>query len=300
MICYKCLKTVEPEKCIYGLHKACFREWFQLQNLSEFEKIRAKASSFENNPTAFFSSINSSFYQGKFKKYSALLDNQQYILKVEEKDYPELPAIEYLCNQIAEFLKLKVPVFYFILFHDHRTFVSKNFIRLNGPETLHHIYHFISKETEFECATLIKVIENETKRLSEMEKFVELCLFDSLIGNHDRHGRNLALIEFRGQKILSPFYDNPSYLGIEDESLLEAQHSPRGKIATSETNEPLMSDYVIEFKKLGHQVVAEKFFKKIKIDQICKLIDKSFISEKRKGAFKRLILERYSELKNGI
>ena len=49
MICYKCLKTVEPEKCIYGLHKACFREWFQLQNLSEFEKIRAKASSFENN-----------------------------------------------------------------------------------------------------------------------------------------------------------------------------------------------------------------------------------------------------------
>ena len=94
MICYKCLNTVEPEKCIYGLHKACFREWFQLQNLSEFEKIRAKASSFENNPKAFFSSINLSFYQGKFKKYSASLDNQQYILKVEEKDYPELPAIE--------------------------------------------------------------------------------------------------------------------------------------------------------------------------------------------------------------
>jgi len=300
MICYKCLKTVEIDKSIYGLHGTCFRDWFQLQNLSGFEQLNLKKSSFGSNSAAAFSNINSSFYQGKFKKYSASLDNQQYLLKVKEKDYPELPSMEYLCNQIAVFLKLKVPVFYLILFYDHITFVSKNFIRLNRTETLHHIYHFISRETEFECATLVKVIENETKRLSEVEKFVELCLFDSLIGNHDRHGRNLALIEFKGQKMLSPFYDNPSYLGIEEDSLLEAQHSPRGKIATSETNEPLMTDYVREFKKLGHQEIAEKFFKKIKIDQMCKLIDKSFISEKRKEAFKRLILARYSELKNEI
>jgi serine/threonine protein kinase HipA of HipAB toxin-antitoxin module len=53
-----------------------------------------------------------------------------------------------------------------------------------------------------------------------------MCLFDALVGNHDRHGRNIALIETRKGHILSPFYDNPSYIGIEDHNLLLAEHNP--------------------------------------------------------------------------
>jgi len=300
MICFKCLKVVgDKEKTVCGLHEECFKGWFGISDSTEFASLSRKDSEADSFEKDVFTQFNSSFFQGKFRKYFVFLNGCDYILKVEEKDYPELPATEFLCNKIAKILKITVPDFYLINFHGLTTFVSKNFISRNKIMALVHIYHYFKERDSFDVKTLIKIIEQETGQLSEVERFVRLSLFDALIGNHDRHGRNLAFIEESGKKkVLSPFYDNPSYIGVEDEMLLGAQHSPKGKIATSRSLEPSMKDYAIEFIDMGYLDVVSKFMDDIDIDKIEKTVSEAFISKKRKSAMMKIVINRVEELKN--
>ncbi len=127
-----------------------------------------------------------------------------------------------------------------------------------------------------------------------------MCLFDALIGNHDRHGRNIALIETKKGFILAPFYDNPSYIGVEHHSLLLAQHNPRGKIATSLTIEPTLRDYVQDFNDLGYGSIVLSFLSKIQKTDFRTLIQKSFLSERRRIAFLTLIKSRQEEFEDAI
>lgn len=302
MICYRCLKDIQKdEQKQYGLHLNCFREWFELDDVQGFRNLQARSTSSKpvKNAGDNFTK-NTSHFHGKFKKYSATLGGISYILKVKEEQFPELPGTEYLCNQIAKYLKIEVPPFYFILFEETvETFVSRNFMQ-DYLGNLIHIYTFLEKDEDFNCETLIKIISEKTGRLIEIERFVELCLFDALIGNHDRHGRNLALVQTKRGLALSPIYDNPCYLGVEIDSLLGAHHEPAGMIGTSITNEPTMKDYAQEFIRLGHKDVVIKFRNKVEQDAISKLIAGAFISEKRKTAIQTLIKRRFEELNNVI
>lgn len=299
-ICLFCNKPLDRKEPIYGLHRECMCSWFKLTEPLEFRELVAKEGSVEGTFPQKFSKFNSSFFQGKFKKYSAELGKFSYILKVQQGDYLELPATEYLCNQIARLLKIKVAEYILIDFHRYPTFVARNFIKTQRKQNLIHIYHFLSSDKDFNCENLIEIIKQKTGLLKEVDRFIELCLFDSLIGNHDRHGRNLAFIQTPNKFSLSPFYDNPSYIGIELESLLGAQHSPRGKIVTALTMEPTIKDYVKEFYRLSYKDVVKKFYSKIQLTSIENIIKNSFISTKRKEALLRLISERYLELKNVI
>lgn len=270
--------------------------WFGLQALDNFRDLVAKATG--SSGEGAFSKINSSFYHGKFKKYSAELGERSYILKVKMNDYPELPATEYLCNQIARAMQIVIPEFFLIEFGESPAFATKNFVeKKTSRANLVHIYRYFSKKDEFDCETLCRVISRETGRLQEEERFLELCLFDALIGNHDRHGRNIAILEFPGKKILAPFYDNPSYIGLEEESLLGADLSPRGKIATQSTDQPTMKDYVAEIKRLKREGVIEKFSKKLDFSKLSALVNESILGEKRKQAMIRLMEKRCRELR---
>ena len=304
MICYRCKNEfAQNDTKQHGLHESCFREWFELAEHSDFLDIVVKSAGSRDKKTSSdqFARINSSFFHGKFKKYSANLNGVSYILKVKDSNFPELPGVEYLSNQLAELFKIMVPSFYFIKFEEQlETFVTRNFMQDFQPANLIHIYNFFEKEEDYNCHNLIHIIGEKTGRLNDIERFVEICLFDALIGNHDRHGRNLALIQTKKGYQLSPFYDNPSQLGVEEEAFLEAQLEPRGKIATSNTDEPTMKDYVLEFKRLEFGKVVERFFGNIKPEAIFDLIDKAFISDKRKKGIKALIERRYKELANNV
>ena len=299
MYCYKCYKEIMPgDDAMHGLHKDCFCQWFAVGRDDDFTGLAAKSSVSQELDTTG-SMVNSSFFHGKYKKYSAVLNNANYIIKVEEESYKDLPAMEYLCNQIAVLLGLRVPEFYFLRFENSvNAFVSRNFMDHYKVANLEHIYHFLGSEKEFSCPELVDVIRNKTSRISEVERFVRLCLFDALIGNHDRHGRNIALINTGRGYELAPFYDNPSYLGIEDARLLKAMHDPRGKIVCSFEKNPVMKDYVKEFLFLKKHNAVEKFILKIDMARIGDTVNRSFIARGRKDAFLRLINRRYRELKD--
>lgn len=297
MICLKCqliIKNVNAER--YGLHPVCFGEWFGVPASAGFTALQRKSnttSSDDENQSL----ENSSFFQGKFKKYSAELNGDAYILKMGQADAPELPAVEYLCNQIGSALDIPVAEFYFIRFDGENTFVTKNFIHADNPSDLQHIYHFRSND-QHDCESLINIIFKTTHQPHDVSIFIQTILFDALIGNHDRHGRNLGFLITPHRTVLSPIYDNVSYLSLESGNMLKADFNPAGKIRANNTNEPSMRDYVLELKRLGYQKEIEQFYHKIKLVDIFKLLDNSFCSTLMKLAIKKLIQKRVGELKN--
>lgn len=303
LFCYKCLKNFLPaEEKQHGLHPLCFQEWFQIPTVMDFQNLSLKAQDNESHdPLQDLEQqiVNSSFFQGKFKKYSASLNNEEYILKVQELEYPELPATEYLCNQMATLLKIQVPEYHLIQFQNTmNTFVVKNFMHEIQGGNLIHIYHYLKTPSDYNCQTLLNIIIEKTNQRKNVVHFIEMCLFDALIGNNDRHGRNFGLIQTRQGLTLAPIYDNPSYLAIEEDWLLEANHEPKGKISTQTTDNPSMKDYIIEFKRLGFEDVIVHFKKLVNIEKLFFIIDNAYISQKRKEAFKRLMRKRHQEMLN--
>lgn len=293
MICYKCNQELNGE-LIHGLHKKCFTEWFKIEEFEAQFSLTMKTAGNSNDPLAH---LNSSFFHGKFKKYSARLGKRGYIVKVRQEPYKDLPATEFLCNQIAQFLKISVPDFYLIKLEGSvDAFVSRNFMDNFFDSNLLHLYRLMGARP-FDIENVLNVILEQTGNEMDVDRFVHICLFDILIGNHDRHGRNLAFIQTPRNMLLSPFYDNPSCLAIEEEWLLKAIHEPCGKIFTANSSEPKMSEYVHEFCRLGHDSRVGEFEKKIDLEQIASLISSSFVIPARKEAFLKLVTRRYDELK---
>lgn len=294
-ICYCCNQPLfMSEDFRYGLHKKCFKEWFGTDE--DFIDLIARSQSTPPRPESL-GPKNISFFHGAYRKYSARLGKTNYILKVQQEEYPELPATEFLSNQIYRSLKIQVPDHFLIKYpEDNLCFVTKNFMSDLSASTLDHIYHFVVDGKKHDCESLIEIIGEKTQRKREQERFVFLTLADSLIGNHDRHGRNLAFIRSPKGTKLSPFYDNPSALALEHPSILGADLQPRGSIFTKDSDKPTIKDYVLEWNRLGYNHVIQSFNKKLNLKTIKTLIEKSHISEKRKKALFHLISKRSEEL----
>lgn len=288
------------------MHNSCFCTEFNVGPQIDFSDIFEHSGNQEKitGPQApTFNKFNSSFFHGRYRKYSGLLGKNNYIIKMEQPEFPELPAVEYICNQLAKIWGLPLPEFHFIKYNNQlSSFLSRNLIDKYAPATLDHIYKFLKEDSNFDCETLSKIILNETERLSDVHRFVEICLFDSIIGNHDRHGRNLAFITRSGGRILAPFYDNPSYIGIADTFLLSADIQPRGTIQTQASKEPMLKDYVKEFDRLGFTSATERFKQRVlsKNTSAIELIHNSkLLTSARKTALAKLIEKRMRELENG-
>ena len=128
MICYYCHKPIKQgAKQTEGLHSACFTTWFHISKPESFSNLVARSADSE---TGAFKQITNSFFHGKFRKYSANLGHRQFILKVQQAEVPELPATEFLCNQLAMTLNLAVPDHYFVRLENKvDTFVVDNFMQ---------------------------------------------------------------------------------------------------------------------------------------------------------------------------
>lgn len=294
MNCLKCSLPMDSDNPHYGLHSACFTAWFNLSGSPEFLSLTQRHYSSEISEPQ-----NTSFFHGRFKKYSAELAGVSYILKMREAEAPELPEVEYLCNQIGKSLGVPVAEFFMVSFEEDKVFVTKNFIKPGQLSDLQHVHHFRS-DTEHTCEDLIRIIIEKTQRPYDVGVLIKVLLFDALIGNHDRHGRNIAFIINSGGLSLSPVYDNVSYLGLETGDMLKCDFNPTGKISTKETLEPSMSHYVRELDRLGYPKHCKNFYSAIKLPWLNKLIEESFCSSLMKEAMTRLIFKRYKELENEI
>jgi len=303
----KCLLCNEKIEDIakHGHHLECFQEIFTTKKReSDFEDLILKDSEEKSGDINRQRITTSTFYHGAFKKYSARIENKKLILKVREKEYPELPKVEFISNQIADNLGIEVAPFYYILLNNKvPTFVTQNVLDFHAKGNLIHIWHYLKNDgdlfDELSLINIISILKRETIRPVDVKKFIEISLFDMVIGNGDRHGRNLAIIEKLGKKVLSPAYDNPSNIGIFDEEMLGMDISVKGKIYTNYSQEPSLKDYVNEFKEFGYDGICNNFLtkaKKLDYEKIILHNDKTNLSIRRKQSFLNLIKKNLKDI----
>lgn len=291
MICYKC-KTKISSTPNYGLHASCFREWFGIES-DHFESIVERKE--EASKDEVVKKYGDSFFAGAFKKYTATCGSFEYILKIQTEEYPELPVVEFCSNLIAKNLKIDVPPYFLILFNDVPAFVTRNMLSGKSGVQLFHLSNYMKKADPFSFTKILEIIKERTGRYLYMKKFVDICLFDMLIGNHDRHGRNIALIQNKKGLTLSQFYDNPSFIGLQDDFFISSQLDPRGRVIIGDNSNPGMKDYILAAIEEGFEDTVKGFYGRINLYEIDRIIDNSFLKSAFKEKFKLLIKERYEE-----
>src|SRR5436190_20510926 len=98
-----------------------------MPKMQEFRELTRLAS--DSYPIA---GSEQGMFAGKFRKYAARLGDKHYLLKVQDEKAPEMPRVEYLCNQLAKENGLQVPEFFLINIRGTSTFVTKDLVR-NQP-----------------------------------------------------------------------------------------------------------------------------------------------------------------------
>lgn len=301
--CLRCDQLLEG-KAHYGQHLGCFEAVFQIKGPAAFQSLIRKESHSGDILQAQPRHLTS-YFAGNYKKYEGVLGNSHYVLKLSKPEYPELAPVEFASNKIAYLCNLHVPTPFSLLDYGvgELAFVSRNFMeRQSKHATLNHIYHYLpADETRYTIETIAETVFRETHSVEDHEQVVKMFIFDALIGNHDRHGRNIALIETARGKRLSPLYDNPSSLGLESGAMLKASFSPRSKIWTQGSREPIMRDCLIELDRLGMRNIVIEFYRSIDIQKILEIVTSSrALSNLMQEALLRLIKQRARELEDYV
>ena len=177
---------------------------------------------------------------------------KKYIAKVGRKWYPIESITEYLCNRFGQSLGLDIAAPRLRLIDGQLRFLSKYFIK-NGERLMHGAEIFSAYVNipqrfidaiddqgksrdlitfEFINDAIEEVFPNEHQNI--MDALVKMIIFDSLIGNKDRHFYNYGVIvslKNQNSPKFSPIYDTArGFFWNESDSALERKYFDGTKI----------------------------------------------------------------------
>jgi len=168
-----------------------------------------------------------------------------HIIKPEPERFPGLVANEMFCMKLAGVLGLSVPEVM------NRTIGGKPCIVVTRYDRVHraesgmtvrlHQEDFcqalgLPPERKYqqeggplvrECVMLLR--EWSTTPVLDIRAFVDVLIFNLLIGNADAHGKNYSMIYHAGQRRLAPFYDLVSTIAWPELSTRLAMNIGKGK-----------------------------------------------------------------------
>lgn len=164
------------------------------------------------------------------------------------------------------------------------------------------------KKIETELADILEVIE-ETKMMipyDTKEKFWDMFIIDSLIGNTDRHNGNWGFVlnNKTNEITFAPIYDCGSCLNpmLEDMEIERLNETELKNLAINcyscikENGKKI--NYMAFIKNDACSEAIYRVFKKINIEEINKFIDKiPYMSDVRKQFYKNIIKLRYDIIK---
>lgn len=154
----------------------------------------------------------------------ALLDNTTpttHILKPAIKEYKETVENEYICLSVAKKLGLKVPGIEIRYANETKYFLIERYDReikdgkikrihqedfsqaLNIPSA--YKYQAEGGASFVDC---FEILKKTTRPTVSIKQFIELMVFNYLIGNNDAHGKNFSILHYENGDIeLAPCYD---------------------------------------------------------------------------------------------
>ena len=169
------------------------------------------------------------------------------------------------------------------------------------------------KKIETDINDIMEVLEESAKIINVAEtkqKFWEMFVIDSIIGNTDRHNGNWGFLlnKKTGQANFAPIYDcgsclNPMYEDKELEKIskIEIKNLAINCYSCIKENGKKINymSYIQQMHNKECNQAIRKIFNNIKIDKIEKFIDEiQSISEIRKNFYKEIIMIRYEIIKD--
>lgn len=265
-------------------------------------------------------------YKGSEKKKTLIYNNKKYLVKFPDPIREKNKNISYINNAFSEYIGSNV--FKIVGFKTQNTVLGK--YNYNGKEKIvcacedftnndNILYEFENlalstnpdKKIETELNDIMEVIE-ESKMICEKEtrqKFWDMFVIDSLIGNTDRHNGNWGFLLNKniGKVQFSPIYDCGSALNpmLEDEEIEKMNDTELKNLAINsysclkEKGKKInYMTYIKQMKNEECNKAIERMFVNIDIEEINKFIDDvKEIPKKRRDFYKKIIQKRYEILK---
>ena len=270
-------------------------------------------------------------YKGSEKKKTLIYNNIRYLVKFPDPIREKNKNISYVNNAFSEYVGSNI--FKIIGFETQNTLLGT--YTYNGREKIvcacedftdrnHVLYEFENlalsanpdKKIDTELSDIMEVIE-EIKNLTQIiiadnikEKFWDMFIVDSLIGNTDRHNGNWGLlVNARSSKAgFSPIYDCGSCLNpmLEDNQIERTNEVELKNLAINcyscikENGKKInYMTYIKSTKNEECNNAIRNIIKKINIDEINNFIDKiPSMTIVRKEFYKKIIYYRYEILKS--
>lgn len=266
-------------------------------------------------------------YKGSEKKKTLIYNNKRYLVKFPDPIREKNKNISYINNAFSEYVGSNI---FKIVGFDTQTTILGTYT-YNEKEKIvcacedftdsnHVLYEFENlalstnpdKKIETEIEDILDVIE-ETKVMipnNTKEKFWNMFVIDSLIGNTDRHNGNWGfLMDLKSNKVeFAPIYDCGSCLNpmLEDKQIENLSESEIKNLAINcyscikEKGKKI--NYMTYIKNPENKDCRDaiyRVFKKINIKEIHNFIDEiECISNIRKEFYKKILKIRYEIMKS--
>ena len=265
-------------------------------------------------------------YKGSEKKKTLVYNNKKYLVKFPNPVIAKNKNISYINNAFSEYVGSNV--FRLVGFATQNTILGKYVY--NGKEKIvcgcedftddnNVLYEFESlalstnpdKKIGTELEDILEVVEESQmiNSLNTREKFWDMFVIDSIIGNTDRHNGNWGFIlnNKTNEIKFAPIYDcgsclNPMLEDKEMESLnaVELKNIAINCYSCIKDNGKKIN-YITFIKSMKNEEcnsAIKRIIHKIDLDKINEFIDKTaYMSDIRKNFYKKIIKLRYNIIK---
>lgn len=265
-------------------------------------------------------------YKGSEKKKTLIYNNKKYLVKFPDPIREKNKNISYINNAFSEYVGSNI--FKLVGFEVQNTILGK--YEYKGKEKIvcacedftndtNILYEFGNlalstnpdKKIEIELKDIMEVIEESQMINAEetKQKFWDMFVVDSLIGNTDRHNGNWGFLlnKITGKVEFSPIYDCGSCLNpmIEDGEIQKITETELKNLSINcysclkENGKKInYIKYIKEMKNEECNIAIKKLFININMDRINKFIDNvECMSKIRKDFYKKILANRYQVLK---
>lgn len=272
-------------------------------------------------------------YKGSEKKKTLIYNNKKYLVKFPDPIREKNKNISYINNAFSEYVGSNI--FRIAKFKTQNTLLGT--YTYNGKEKIvcacedftdenHILYEFENlalsanpdKKIETELSDIMEVIE-EIKNLTQInitvidniiEKFWDMFIIDSLIGNTDRHNGNWGLLinKKTNEAQFCPIYDCGSCLNpiLEDNQIMEIDETELKNLAINcysclkENGKKI--NYMAYIQSQSNEEcnnAIKRVFKNIDMEKINVFInDIPYMTNDRKEFYKKIISYRYDIIKS--
>ena len=309
---HRCLYCYEPVEDELDFHEKCSMEFFGTPTPPKIEYSLDQMHELAKNVverSVAVPGVQPKLSMSLVKKTKENSDTRltvvealggHYIFKPPSDRFPEMPENEHVTMRMAETLGIRVvPSSLIRLLSGELSYITKRVDRKETGEKIHMIDMFQITEAFDKYKSSMEKVGRALDSYSSntmLDKtfYLDLVLFSFLTGNNDMHLKNFSMIESTSGWVLSPAYDLLNVVIVFPEDTEELALTLVGK------KRKLKREH---FEQLGEGMgltpkQIEGAFNRMMKNKSNALywIDRSFLSNEMKNAYKKLLKGRYMQL----